>query len=145
LRPASLDQFGLTDALSDLVSDWRTKHPDKEFDFTAGILPENLPPATRTAAYRIAQEAITNALRHSGATTISVSVTADEQLELRILDNGIGASQDSIEAGFGVTGMVERASAVQGTFTMKAMESGGTLIVANLPLSSIREELVIGE
>jgi len=145
LRPASLDQFGLTDALSDLVSDWRTKHPDKEFDFTAGTLPENIPPATRTAAYRIAQEAITNALRHSGATTISVSVTADEQLELRILDNGIGASQDSIEAGFGVTGMVERASAVQGTFTMKAMESGGTLIVANLPLSSIREELVIGE
>ncbi|MBX2824100.1 MAG: sensor histidine kinase [Gammaproteobacteria bacterium] len=141
LRPASLDQFGLVDALSDLVSDWRTKHPDKVFTFTHENIPDPVPPAITTAAFRIAQEAITNALRHSGATTITVSLYLKNGIELRIRDNGIGADQESIEAGFGVTGMVERASAVQGSFTMQVLDSGGTEVVTVLPLTQTEHPL----
>lgn len=135
LRPASLDQFGLSDALDDLVSDWRIKHPEKRFVFSCRDVPENVPVDIATAAYRIAQEALTNAVRHSGAKRIETELTViDGDLCLTIADNGIGLDPDDTEAGYGLTGMRERATAVGGELQIGRVDAGGSRINVQLPL-----------
>jgi len=87
LRPASLDQFGLVDALEDLVSDWGVKHPAKTFSLNYSELPERIHSDVSTVIYRIAQEALTNAIRHSGADRINVQLEADiDYLYLSVKD-----------------------------------------------------------
>jgi two-component system sensor histidine kinase UhpB len=137
LRPFALDSFGLGDALSDLASEWRTRHPAVELRLQIeDPLPE-LDDAVTTNAYRIVQEALINALRHAAASRILVSVTSEAgELLVRVADNGGGLSPDWEQAGhYGVRGMRERAAVLGGTFQLLAGEEGGTQVVARLPLS----------
>jgi two-component system, NarL family, sensor histidine kinase UhpB len=137
LRPFALDSFGLGDALSDLASDWRTRHPAVELRLQIeDPLPE-LDDTVTTNAYRIVQEALINALRHAAASRILVSVTsAAGELVVRVADNGSGLSPDWEQAGhYGVRGMRERAAVLGGIFELLAGEEGGTQVVARLPLS----------
>jgi len=138
LRPASLDQFGLVDALNDLVSDWSIKQPQKMFVFnlsgSSGQDPGKLPPLVATTAYRIAQESVTNAVRHSGASRIHISLQLDDQLKLQIEDNGRGLKNASSGTRFGLTGMMERAAALSGTLVIGTSDNGGVLVAAVLPL-----------
>ena len=137
LRPASLDQFGLDDAIADLVSDWRIKHSDKRFVFASGTIPENIGQEVTTAAYRIAQEAITNAVRHSGAKRIESRLSSDsETITLEVEDNGIGDAADLGKRGFGISGMQERATAAAGILSIEQVQPTGIRIRAVLPLRS---------
>ncbi len=134
LRPASLDQFGLADAITDLVSDWRTKHPNRIFNLQCAAPPDRLDSDLSTATYRIAQEAITNAVRHSGADTIDVRLNfTSEALQLEIEDNGSGINHQ-IDLGFGVTGMHERATSVSGQLTIDTGHAGGCRVSFQAPL-----------
>ena len=136
LRPASLDQFGLGDAIGDLVSDWRIKHPDKRFALSSENLPEQISPEIATATYRIAQEALTNAIRHSGANQIETRLRAtSESLFLEIEDNGSGIELNT-QHGFGISGMKERATTASGTLTIKPIESGGSCVSLTLPIGT---------
>lgn len=139
LRPASLDQFGLVDALNDLVSDWSIKQPEKRFVFelggSAGQDPGKLPPLVATTAYRIAQESVTNAVRHSGASRIDIRLQLDDQLNLQVEDNGAGLKNASSGTRFGLTGMMERAVAIDGTLDVGSSDNGGVLVTAVLPIT----------
>lgn len=127
LRPASLDQFGLIDALEDLVSDWGVKHPTKNFNLNYSDLPKNIPSDVSTVIYRIAQEALTNAIRHSGADRINVQLEADNtHLYLTVKDNGHGIKHAG-EPGFGITGMKERAAAASGIVSVDSVTTGCTV------------------
>jgi len=95
--------------------------------------------AIEIAAYRVLQEAITNALRHSGAAMIRVSVEADERsLRLQVGDDGRGMSSIDSKAcrgGMGLVGMRERLAMLNGAFEIQSAPGAGTTVRAILPLA----------
>ena len=137
LRPLALDRFGLGDALQDLIGDWRMRHPD--VDLKLGIHGDlgDLDEALATAIYRIAQEAVNNALRHAQASRIDVTVeAAATSLQLDVSDNGRGRLADLYTPGhFGVPGMRERAQALGGRFDLLQTEPCGVHIRVSLPIN----------
>ena len=95
-----------------------------------------LDPGVELAAYRIVQEALTNARRHAPGAAVDVELHfADDALSLRIRDNGPGppAAQPVAAGGHGLPGMRERAAAAGGEFRTGAAPGGGFLIEATLP------------
>ncbi len=138
LRPFALDSFGLADALSDLASECRARHPAVELRLHIDDPLPELDDAVTTCAYRIVQEALTNALRHAAASRIAVSVTIEsDELAVRVDDNGVGLSPGWEQPGhYGVRGMRERAAVLGGAFSLLAGPDGGTQVVAHLPLAS---------
>ncbi len=94
--------------------------------------PATLDPGVELAAYRIVQEALTNARRHAPGAAVDVELHyADDALRLRIRDNGPGPRDGA--AGHGLTGMRERAAAAGGELRTGAARGGGFLIDARLP------------
>jgi signal transduction histidine kinase len=96
--------------------------------------PRDLPPGTDVSAYRIIQEALTNALRHSGTSKAQVVVTyAADRLELQVLDEGQGP-QDTTGAGHGLIGIRERVAIYGGELQTGTRPGGGYALKARLPL-----------
>ena len=97
-----------------------------------------LAPTVDLTAYRIVQESLTNALRHAGPTTASVTLSyTDDQLEVEVLDGGRGrVDRTPPGAGHGIAGMRERAEAVGGTLIAGPGPDGGFRVQARLPLSA---------
>jgi len=137
LRPASLDQFGIGDALTDLASDWQIKHPEKKFKIDLSGDVDSIPPLLATAVYRIAQESVTNAVRHSGASEIEISMQQlGEAVHLVVSDNGRGLADTLPRAGFGLTGMKERTAALGGTLDIGRSDRGGVAVRADFPFNA---------
>lgn len=138
LRPAALDELGLEASLHDLAE--RT-HAVYGLHVRTELA---LPPGTRsaaseveTAAYRIAQECLTNAARHAAATEVTVEAAqAGGTLELRVRDDGRGFHPDRESAGFGLEVMRERAELLDGTLEIVSVLGAGTEVRARLPLGS---------
>ena len=138
LRPVALDQLGLADALGELITDWRGKLPQMQFTLRIGPELDQVPPEVATAAFRIAQEAVTNAVRHSQAQLIEVNLRAvDAAIVLQVQDNGQGPPEGRLEPGFGLTGMLERASLVDGVVEFGRSRLGGVQVRARLPLGLV--------
>jgi signal transduction histidine kinase len=98
-----------------------------------GELPA-LDPVRATAVYRIAQEAITNALRHSGAEQILVSLTARKRsVSLQVSDSGAGFDTGAPRAGLGLASMRERAASAGGRLTITAAPGKGTTVRLTVP------------
>ncbi|GEC05961.1 two-component sensor histidine kinase [Streptomyces spinoverrucosus] len=98
---------------------------------------EQVPPAVGAAAYRIVQEALTNAVRHSGRDDVTVCVRVYEgegALRVDVTDDGTGAGTGT--PGFGLVGMRERARSVGGTLDAGPCRAGGYEVTAVLPLGS---------
>jgi signal transduction histidine kinase len=99
--------------------------------------PGPLPNETDLAAYRIVQESLTNAIRHAGpaSATVSLSFTGTE-LTIEVADNGLGspAAADNGGGGHGLPGMRERAASVGGTLDAGPAQGGGFRVTARLPL-----------
>ena len=135
LMPNTLVDFGLDSALRQMIANLTkdaqsqlSYHFHREKDLPA------LPFEISLSLYRIAQEAINNALKHSHATDISLEVTVEKDfIELIIEDNGVGI-KDSVNNGNGLGNMDERAKLVRGIFTLEQLNPG-TLIRVNIPLS----------
>jgi signal transduction histidine kinase len=136
LRPGSLDDVGLVAAVgrhADALA------PSVPVRVIAGELPP-LPPEVETAAYRIAQEALTNVVRHSGARSAEVGLrTRDGRLEVAVADDGAGfvTGDDPGCTGVGLESMRARARAVGGDLTVTTGPDG-TRVVAGLPLEVSR-------
>jgi signal transduction histidine kinase len=103
-------------------------------------LPVSLDPGVELAAYRIVQEALTNARRHAPGAAVDVELCyAGDGLRLRIRDNGPGPPLALVadpvvpDGGHGLLGMRERAAAVGGELTTGTARSGGFLVTARLP------------
>lgn len=139
LAPPALDDLGLADALTELADASRSRFNDVGIDLALSGLEQSrsLPAEPARAAYRVAQEALTNALRHSGASRISVRAEADPQsLRLTIDDNGRGLPEDWARRGhYGLRGLRERVATLEGRLTLgERPEGGGTRVEAWLPL-----------
>jgi signal transduction histidine kinase len=101
--------------------------------------PFPLPAAVDLAAYRIVQESLTNAIRHAGPATATVSLSYTEHdLEIEIADDGLGSPVNGAAAssggGHGLPGMRERAATVGGSLRAGPVPSGGFRVCAALPL-----------
>lgn len=96
------------------------------------------PAAVQLALYRIAQESLTNVLRHSGATSVTLTLReVDGFFELAVLDNGTGqaaAKHEQDSGGRGLLGMRERAQLLGGTLDAGTAETGGFRVVARIPI-----------
>jgi signal transduction histidine kinase len=94
-----------------------------------------LAPAVDLAAYRIAQESLTNAIRHAGPATATVDLTYSRgELCVRVTDTGSGPPATPTADGNGLIGMRERAAAVGGTLDVRRVRGGGFEVTAHLPL-----------
>jgi signal transduction histidine kinase len=137
LRPALLDQIGLRPALQSLA-ERLTKQTGLRVDFTHSGLERRFPGAVETAAYRIIQEGLTNAVRHAGVSEAAVHVEAGpDALTVRVEDRGVGFDPAAALAGGragGLGGMRERVSLVGGRLTIDAASGRGTRLTAQLPL-----------
>ncbi len=132
LRPPALDDLGLVPALRELSARYGQAGLRIEIDAAERLPP--LPAAVEVAAYRIAQEALTNTMRHAGARTCTLRLTVGEgELCVDVSDDGRGLPDDH-RAGVGLRSMRERAEELGGVCTVDARPGGGTRVLARLPL-----------
>ena len=132
LRPSALDDLGLAAALDRYSKDFSLLHPGIEVDLHVD-LPARLPTTTETNIYRIVQEGMTNAARHSSATRLSVLLTSRDGLVKAIIDDD-GLGFDPVAArkngqSVGIHGMQERAELVGGRMTIESGRNGTTVFV----------------
>jgi signal transduction histidine kinase len=137
LRPAMLDDLGLLPALLWLLDRYRAQTGiNVEFSHD-GLEAARLPRERETAAFRIVQEALSNAARHSGSARVAVRVQRrDDRLSVQVEDGGRGFDPKLVLAEpstGGLIGMRERAVALGGKLTVEAAEGGGTRVAAELP------------
>ncbi|MEV2249564.1 histidine kinase [Streptomyces sp. NPDC050147] len=120
------------DGLPDLAEAARTSGAEVDL----AVREAEAPPAVGAAAYRIVQEALTNAVRHGGpGLTIRVGIrVADAALRVTVTDDGRAADDPSHTPGFGLVGMRERARSVGGTLEAGPRACGGFEVSAVLPL-----------
>lgn len=138
LRPIQLDDLGLADAVRDLVSSLQLANPGLRMELRIGELAPGTNTETETCAYRILQEALTNVVRHAGASQVHIDLRVeDDQLRLTVADNGCGAESCTKPGHFGVLGMRERAEALGGTLEIRSGPQGGMMVDAALPLSRV--------
>ncbi len=132
LRPGALDELGLINALISLgarASDQGGMRVRRELE---GPIPD-ISPEVELAIYRIAQEALTNAMRHSRASEVDLSLTcAHDELVLSITDNGRGLAEDVVEGG-GLTGMRERAMLIGASLEIESVAGAGVSTTLRLP------------
>ncbi|MFE3517626.1 sensor histidine kinase [Streptomyces sp. NPDC059166] len=101
-----------------------------------------LPPSVDLAAYRIVQESLTNAVRHSNARHVVVRIHHGElELALSVRDDGRGATLSGQGGGSGITGMTERARALGGTLSAGPGSTGGFVVRTRLPFSDHHEPI----
>ena len=139
VRPSSLDDLGLMAAMEALVA----RHAygggpalrlEVDLDHEAGRAPERLHPEVETAIYRIAQEALTNALKHAEARTVEITVAEIEaEVGVRVRDDGRGYDTQARTTGFGLGGMQERAELLGGRLHIRSAPGQGTTLEARVP------------
>jgi signal transduction histidine kinase len=104
-------------------------------------LPKNLPVEIASCLYRVAQEALYNALRYSQASQVRVRVSGSpEGIHLRIADTGVGFDAETARSrpGLGIVSMQERVRLVQGEFFIRSRPGKGTEVRVFIPLSGER-------
>lgn len=139
LRPGALDHLGLVDALDWYIRDFE-KRSKIRCVYRHGGVPRIADKAA-TAAYRIAQESLTNVARHSGASRVDIFLRAEKgNLVLSVEDDGKGISPEQLgeSKGLGVIGMRERASLIGGTLSIGPGAGGGVRIELRVPLAAAK-------
>jgi signal transduction histidine kinase len=136
LRPPALDQLGLAGALRQQAAMIDLASVDLSCEIQAPDPFPRLPAAVEVAAYRIAQEALTNISRHSKARHARVSISVADGLQLEIEDDGCGLRPGQL-AGVGLTSMRERATELGGVFAITTPPSGGTCIRVHVPIAVV--------
>jgi signal transduction histidine kinase len=133
LRPTMLDDLGLIPALKWLAREVSRTGP-MAVDLLAESFVDDIPEEHRTCVFRVVQEALRNAARHSGALQARVLVREENGfLRLSVQDDGKGFVP-SLEAGLGILGMQERVVSLSGTMTMDSSPARGTTLTFSLPV-----------
>jgi PAS domain S-box-containing protein len=140
LRPPTLDRLGLISALESLVSNIR-KRSGMNIEVTVQGVSRRFSPEIELVLFRVAQEALSNTLKHSQATEAQVTVEfADKTIRIIVKDNGCGFSLpettgDLVKQGrLGLAGMQERIQLVGGNFKIKSEPGAGTTVIIEAPL-----------
>lgn len=143
LRPPALDDLGLVSALCETAAHYSGPGSSGlQISVEAPADLSTLPAAVEVAAYRIAQEALTNVVRHAGASRCLVRLALPEQprrLQLEVCDDGRGF-EPLAGAGLGLASMRERAEELGGTCAVQTLPEGGTCVQAELPCGAAHED-----
>jgi PAS domain S-box-containing protein len=136
LRPGILDEMGLVPALRWLTN-WIAQQFEVQVEFKGHHVDGRFPTEVETTLYRVAQEGLTNAMRHSRAQNVSVHLERlPASVRLTVADNGAGFKPDPsmLVESTGLVGMRERVKLVGGTFEIESQPGEGTRLSANIPL-----------
>jgi signal transduction histidine kinase len=147
LRPAVLDNLGLSTALRRYAEEW-SQRCGVGVDFhSSGFDDQRLPPPVETALYRVVQEALTNVLRHAHAQRVSVLLERHHDHVLAIVeDDGQGFDAEATmnapdaQRRLGLLGMQERVALVEGTFEIESTPGGGATVFVRVPLTAESSE-----
>jgi PAS domain S-box-containing protein len=140
LHPIVLDDLGLVVALKNYVSEYSELHGLKARVRILGMGSDRVPRVLERGFYRIAQEALTNVVRHAHATTVRVILVRNHTtLAMRIRDNGRGftiSQQLGSRGHLGLQGMHERAAIIGGQLTTESLPGQGTCITVAVPFKA---------
>jgi signal transduction histidine kinase len=139
LRPAALDEFGVAAAI-DSLAERTAARQGIDIEVDVDLAWERGDAATRhtseleSTIYRLVQEALTNAVRHAGASRVRIElIERDGFLEIAVADDGKGFDPGAQSTGFGLTGMRERVALAAGELDIETAP-GGTTVRARLPI-----------
>jgi two-component system sensor histidine kinase UhpB len=141
LRPPLLNEAGITAALRSYFEE-QSARSGLSIDFVSTADGTSIPAEIASALFRIAQEAMTNAIRHSEAKLVLVSLDhAEDQIRLIVQDNGIGINSDFREEAddrpkLGLQGIQERTALLGGEFTLRSKPGAGTSVCIQVPFKS---------
>jgi len=135
IRPAVLDDSGIEAALEDLAGQFSRDG----FEVTSVCAPAigRLPESLQATVYRVVQESLNNAKKHSGTDAVRIEVKkADGELQLEVRDFGCGFDvKSAVKGGFGLQGMMQRVQLLGGQCRIESQPGAGTRISARLPMS----------
>jgi PAS domain S-box-containing protein len=138
LHSPKLEYLGLERASASFCSEVSARHKVK-IDFYSQNIPKNLPPEISFCLFRVLQEALQNASKHSGSQHLEVVLTGkgENQIELTVHDSGVGFEpEEAIKGrGLGLANMKERLKLVDGHLSIHSKRDRGTTIHAHVPLS----------
>ncbi len=137
LRPTALDDLGLVAAIGGLVEALDRGEVDAEMTTNGDF--SDLGDDAQLVVYRVAQEALSNAGRHSGAGRVDVALRrrADGGVELEVKDDGRGFAFAESESGLGIGGMRERALLIGGELRIESRPGHGTTVDLRLPAPAL--------
>jgi signal transduction histidine kinase len=124
--------FDFRSAVGEIVE---TIESNGDCTVTMTLDPLSVDPQLSHNLFFLIQESLTNIQRHAHATSILLELRCDDEIHLRVKDNGIGFSREDTLPGFGITGMEERVASLGGTMTI-ASDSQGTEISITVPLAT---------
>ena len=132
LRPTALDDLGLAAAIAGQVE--QVERPGLEAELAAEGDFSDLDDDVQLVVYRVAQEALTNAARHSEAQRIAVRLRRSGRgVELEVADDGRGFAFEQSERGLGIGGMRERALLIGAELTIESRPGHGTTVRLHVP------------
>jgi PAS domain S-box-containing protein len=139
LRPPILEQHGIIAAIDFLIEEARRGLPYVEFTHPGSF--QRLLPQLESAIFRIVQEALTNARRHSRSEKIAIDLSATEQrVRVKVRDWGVGFEPSSVSnERYGLRGIRERAKILEGHAVVRSAPGQGTTIEVDFPLLSLPE------
>lgn len=141
LRPVALDELGLAGALEHDLMQWRRRLPQTSFALELGELPEHIDEPSAIALYRVAQEGLTNIVRHAAAHHVRLELdflAEAKSLRLALQDDGRGVELAAIRQGLGLVGMRERIDGLGGAFSVASHPGQGFRIAASVPFTGQR-------
>lgn len=140
LRPPIIDDIGIVSAINKYIDDFYEKYLiEVEFD-DSKLDPNLIDNQISLALYRIIQESLTNVVKHSTASRVTIKIwLSDNYVNLKISDNGQGITKENIQKAhehkrIGIYGMQERAELLGGSYMIKPMKDGGTEVLVCIPL-----------
>jgi signal transduction histidine kinase len=142
LRPPALDDLGLVATLANDVEQWSARALVAVDFHTTGLEEQRLPSAIETALYRLAQEALTNVLKHAQATSVSLIIERrTNAVQMIVEDDGVGFDVEVARRTahtthrLGMIGMDERVAQLGGTLTIESSPGSGTTVFVRMPLA----------
>ena len=142
LRPAGLDELGLSAAIDHCVEGWRRRMPAVRFEFTGPVVERDFGESANITLFRIVQEGLTNAAKHARARNVRIALETREEAEqdraealLTVRDDGVGVREKSTAGGLGLVGMRERVEALGGSLHAGPVVGGGFELIARIPFS----------
>ena len=146
LRPPILDEYGVVAAIEELVSQSGDEN-QPAIEFSHRIAFDRQPPSLENAIFRIVQESLNNARRHSQSERIRIRLSQRVHgIRIEVVDWGVGFNPRKVAEGhFGLEGIKERARLFEGAVIIRSSPGKGTRIVVELPVPSSRSSRVASE